>query len=137
MKDKVFLDTNVRVYCIDTQDEIKRHKAIAITDNLFLEKRLILSTQSINEAYRVLTIKKKLPRQDIQRFLTPFLKFATAPYTTQTITYAFDIEAKTRYQWFDCLLLASAALANSTFFFSEDMSSETQIGAMRLVNPFT
>lgn len=64
------------------------------------------------------------------------LVWCTAALDVHTIRRAWLIEAATDYQWFDCLLLASALISGCRFFLSEDLQDGRLVDDLRIVDPF-
>jgi predicted nucleic acid-binding protein len=65
-----------------------------------------------------------------------FLVWCTAALDVHTIPKAWLIEEATGYQWFDCLLLASATIAGCGYFLSEDLQHGRLIDDLKVVDPF-
>jgi predicted nucleic acid-binding protein len=132
-----FADTNLIVYVTDPAEVKKR---IYVRDFLALIIRhhtLVLSPQSLNECYRVVTEKRGLmPKNDAQRFIGAWQKYSTAPYDFEVTQQAWRIQDRHGFGWWDSMLLASATLAGCEFFLSEDMQHEQTIGALTVLDPF-
>jgi predicted nucleic acid-binding protein len=136
-KRNFFADTNLLVYATDPADPEKRAYIRDLLAEIIRRHTLVLSPQSLNECYRVVTEKCSLmPRNDAQRFVAALHKYATAPYDFQVTQEAWQIQDRYRYSWWDSLLLASASLARCAFFLSEDLRHEQAINRMAIVNPF-
>jgi predicted nucleic acid-binding protein len=97
----------------------------------------VLSQQSLNELYRVITDRLRLmPRPDARRFLQGFMPFATAPLDRDTMIAAWRLQDEEGFGWWDSLLLASAGQAGCSHFASEDLQSGRKIGSLVIANPF-
>ena len=137
MTGPLFFDTNVLIYSLDPSDSTKRATALALIDRSLDEDRLVVSVQSLNECYRVLTGRRQLiPQQAARSFIDMLSGACNAPLSPDTLRLAWTLEDETNYSWWDCLLLASALLAGCTHFLTEDMSDAHEIRGMALVNPF-
>jgi predicted nucleic acid-binding protein len=75
-------------------------------------------------------------REEILQACERFLVWCTAVLDAHTIRRAWLIEDATGYQWFDCLLLASAVGAGCGFFLSEDLQHGRLIDDLKVVDPF-
>jgi predicted nucleic acid-binding protein len=132
-----FVDTTVIVYTVDPTEPEKQSIATNLLRRTISNRTLVLSPQSLNECYRVITDKRLLlnrPRaRDFIRKLSPA---CTAPLDLGTMHNAWLIQDQTNFAIWDCLLLASASLANCEFFLSEDLQHERQILNVRILNPF-
>lgn len=134
--DRVFIDTNILVYAkIDSQDVEKHQKAKEFL--IGLSQSVYLSTQVVNEFYTVL-VRNKIADKVIQDCIAAILhdvKLETIRLTT--IYLAWEIRAKYQYQYFDCLIIASALEANCNILYSEDLQhSQTINGKLKIINPF-
>jgi predicted nucleic acid-binding protein len=135
---RLFFDTNLLIYAIDPANPEKRARAAALLRGAVETGRLVVSPQTLNECYRVLTIKHKLVSSDAGRaFLRELLPFCIAPLDAGTTQLAFVIEDRLRASWWDCVMLASALQAGCQLFLSEDLQGEREIEGMRIVSPFT
>jgi predicted nucleic acid-binding protein len=132
-----FVDTNVLVYAADERNPEKRRRAREWVGALASSDRLVLSPQSISEFYHV--SRRRFPsvaRADLLRTCEEFLVWCTAALDIYTIRKAWAVEAATGYQWFDCLLLASASAAGCDFFISEDLQHGRLVEDMKVIDPF-
>lgn len=138
MTGRLFFDTNVLIYSLDPSDSTKRAIAVDLIDRSLATDRLVVSVQSLNECYRVLTGRRTImPRSEARLFIETLGGACSAPLNPAAIRLAWTIEDETNFSWWDSLLLASARLAGCTHFLTEDMSDGIDIDGMRLVNPFT
>ncbi|MEQ1649175.1 MAG: PIN domain-containing protein [Hyphomicrobiaceae bacterium] len=137
MTARLFLDTNILIYALDPADPRKRKIAADLLRETISSGLLSLSPQSLNEAYRVLSQRRRLiPRDDARRFLGTLAAWARAPLDAETTTLAWEIEDETGYGWWDSLLLASALRAECAVFLSEDLTPGRMVREMRIVDPF-
>ena len=132
-----FADTNLIVYTMDPAEIKKRRRAKAFLNQIIDIHTLVLSPQSLNEFYRVVTEKRGLmSRSDARAVVWALSKFCTAPYDFDVTQQAWRIQERHRFAWWDCMLLASASLAGCSLFLSEDMQHEQQVDDMTIVSPF-
>lgn len=137
MTGKVFVDTNVLIYTRDAKAEEKRRTAFAWLDRLEASSRLLINLQVINELTRwLLRNDPHRSPQVIRREVDAMRTYGDAPLSTPECDIAWDVRETLGYQWFDCLLLASAANAGCSHFLSEDMGHETRYGSLTIINPF-
>ncbi len=130
----VFLDTNIWIYFYSNDDKNKIAKSI-IVENF---NNILLSTQTLNELYVVLTRKKFKSKNDAQEIIQRFTNdFNVALIETTTIELAFKILNKYNLQYFDSLLLAAAIENGCEIFYSEDMQHNLLVdGKLKIINPF-
>jgi predicted nucleic acid-binding protein len=132
-----FVDTTLLVYAIDPSNPQKRQVAADLLRITARAGTLVLSPQSLNEFYRVATDRRRLlsraqARQEVHR-LTPF---CSAPYSLDVTELAWQIQDRHGFSWWDCVLVASAVLAECTVFFSEDLQHERDVENLTIVDPF-
>ncbi|MFD1331326.1 PIN domain-containing protein [Methylopila musalis] len=132
-----FVDTNILIYAVDPKETEKRAIAASLIRNAALSESLVLSPQSLNECYRVLTERlKSASRSDARDYCRVFVRHCTAPLTFATTAEAWRIQDACGFSWWDCTLLASASLAGCGLFYSEDLQHGRRIGDLEIRNPF-
>jgi predicted nucleic acid-binding protein len=132
-----FVDTNLLIYAIDPSDHEKRVLASGQLARMINNRTLVLSAQSLNEFYRVVTGRRRLmAREDARQFIESLSSFCVAPSGFQVTQQAWRIQDATNFGWWDCLLLGAASLAGVTYFLSEDMQHEQRLFGMTILNPF-
>ena len=97
----------------------------------------MLSPQSLNECYRVVSERRGLlPRNETRLFVYALSEFCTARYDFEVTQTAWRIQDRHRFGWWDCMLLGSALLAGCNLFLSEDMQHERTVDGMTVLDPF-
>lgn len=132
-----FADTNLIVYTIDPREPGKSRHAKDFLNQIINRHTLVLSPQSLNECYRVVTGKRGLmPKNEARLFLYALSEFCTAAYDFDVTQRAWQIQDRHGFGWWDCTLLASALLARCNLFLSEDMQHEQTVESLTILNPF-
>lgn len=132
-----FVDTNLLVYAIDPRELQRRQRVNDFLKLIISRHTLVLSPQSLNELYRVLTEKRDLmPSDDARRLVLAWSQFCTAPYDFAVTQQAWQIQDRYGYGWWDCMLLASATTAQCDLFLSEDLQHKQTLGLLTIVDPF-
>ena len=132
-----FADTNLLVYAVDPAEPEKRRRVTDLLRRIIRSHTLVLSPQSLNECYRVVTSKRDLmPRNEARRFVWAWSQFCTAPNSFEATQQAWQIQDEHGFNWWDCLLLASASISRCDIFLSEDMQHEQMVAGLTLMNPF-
>jgi predicted nucleic acid-binding protein len=109
----------------------------ALILRLIADDRFVLSPQSLNEFYNVARGPKvAMPVQAARDFLRTLMPYCKAPLDARTTGMAWEVQDRTGYRWYDCVLLASALSAGCHLFLSEDMQHGRVLGDMRILNPF-
>jgi predicted nucleic acid-binding protein len=132
-----FADTNLIVYTVDPDEPEKRRHSKDLLNQIINRHSLVLSPQSLNECYRVVTEKRGLmPRNEAQLFVYALSEFCLAPYDFDVTQKAWQIQDRNGFGWWDCTLLASALFARCDIFLSEDMQHERTVDGLTILNPF-
>ena len=132
-----FADTNLIVYTVDPLEPEKQRRMKEFLNGIIKRHTLVLSPQSLNECYRVVTERRDLmPRNDARLFVYALSKFCAASYDCDVRQRAWQIQDAHGYDWWDCMLLASASLAGCEVFLSEDMKHEQRVEGLVILNPF-
>ncbi len=118
MNDKVFLDTNILIYCYSSSDAVKQSKA----QNIANQANAFVSTQVLKEFTNVLYKKFKLNWQAISEALDELEKnFNVHTNTPISIKKACQIADRYSFSFYDSLIIAAALEADCVTLYSEDM----------------
>jgi predicted nucleic acid-binding protein len=132
-----FVDTNTLVYTLDAAEPRKRQLAADLLRRTIGNRTLVLSAQSLNECYRVITDRRRMmPREDARRFVGALMPFCTAPYSREVTSLAWRIQDAAGFSWWDCVLVGSAVLAGCAVFLSEDMGHGRTLRGLTIMSPF-
>jgi len=136
-KTSYFVDTNVIVYAVDTGAPAKRRLVVDLLRRMISDRALVLSPQSLNECYRVITDRKRLlSREEAREFIVGLSPSCTAPLTYEVTQKAWQIQDAAGYSFWDSMLLASASFARCDVFVSEDMQHGRSLDDLTIMNPF-
>jgi len=135
-KTSCFVDTNLLVYAIDPAEPDKRPIIADLLRRTIRNRTLVLSPQSLNECYRVITDRRGMSRDAARGYIAALSPNCSAPLNYNVQRRAWRIQDEARLSWWDCLLIASASLAGCGIFLSEDMQHEQQVLDVRILNPF-
>ncbi len=136
MHDKVFLDTNILIYCYSIDEKEKQYKALSL-----LEKHSddsLISTQVINELSNILFKKFKLTSTEIENTILEIDNYiGIVNFTITTQIKALKIKEKYKLQFYDSLIIATAIENKCSILYSEDMQDGLIIdSALTIINPF-
>ena len=136
MQDKVFLDTNILIYCYSVDEQEKQEKALKLLDKH--SENSLISTQVINELSNVLFKKFKLSSVEIENTILEIDNhISIVNFTLTTQIKALKIKDKYKLQFYDSLVIATAIENNCTIVYSEDMQDGLLIEKiLTIVNPF-
>ncbi|MBK5956802.1 hypothetical protein CCR97_01005 [Rhodoplanes elegans] len=132
-----FVDTNLIVYTVDPSEPEKRKIATDWLTRMVETKSLVLSPQSLNECYRVITERRpRMGRDEARLFISGFVSCCTANLDIDVLRRAWRVQDAGGFNWWDSLLIASALIARCSVFLSEDMQHERTIEGMTILDPF-
>ncbi len=138
MSDRVFIDTNIFVYCeLEDKGHVhKREKAIELLDSLE-PTDIIVSVQVLSELYSVL-LKNKIDDMIIQKKLKHIADVTIiCNIGLKTIKKCWKIRAAYKYSYYDSLIIAAAIESNCSILYSEDMQNYQKIEKNLIIkNPF-
>ena len=135
--EKVFFDTNILVYFVDGNDTRKQNIAQDLVKKAVQNGNGIISTQSLQEFFNVITKKCLCSKSDAKTLVGMFSEqFPVAQVSVPQIQGAIDICIKHGLSFWDSLILSSANDSGCTVVYSEDMNSGETIDSTRVLNPF-
>ncbi len=131
------LDSNILVYTVDNRFPVRRVSALDVMTRAALLD-CILVPQSLAEFFNVASRKAIMPRSAAIEQLTDWIAlFAIAPGpTADAVLTAAAASAAGRFQFYDALLLATAAAAGCTALISEDMADGATLSGVEVVSAF-
>lgn len=137
MTARVFVDTNILIYARDLRENEKRPVAQAWLEALARRRALLTNLQVLNEFSQWLMRNERAAAlETIRQEISLLAEYGHEPLDADDVERAWEVRDALGYQWFDCLLVASAANAGCTHFLSEDMGHETRYGSLTIINPF-
>jgi len=141
MKGKVFLDTNIFVYSIDSSPGQKKKSQIA-TDLVREHVRNdsgVISIRVLQEFYHVSTGKIQVPiaSEDALEYLNYISILETVHPDFDLVVTAIRLHQKHRLSFWDALILQAARAAGCLQVLSEDLQDGFRIGDMRVKDLFS
>lgn len=137
MSDRVFLDTNVLVYAIETSGAEPAKSRIALA--LAKLTNVCLSTQVLGEFYRAVTSPRRaspLTHEEALAWVQLWKRHDVRPVTVAHVDLALELVPKFQIGYFDSLILSAARLAGCSLVYSEDLNAGQDYGGVRVENPF-
>lgn len=138
MTDRVLIDSNVVVYCLDPSDREKQRRSAETLDRLEPTGRGVLSTQVLGEFFRVVTQKLSPPLtaadacDEVARLARAW---AVLPVTALVVLEAARGVREFRLSYWDAQLWATARLNQIDVVLSEDFRDGHVLDGVRFVNP--
>ena len=136
MSVECFLDTNVLVYAMSSDESEQQRHSVAL--RLIEETDFGLSAQVLQELYVTLTRKIAEPVEPSQAHaLIEQLRIFPTVWTDYPLIVA-AIEHSLRHQisYWDGAILAAAEVLEAPILYSEDLNHGQMYGSVRVVNPF-
>lgn len=134
MQDKVFVDTNVLIYFISSEER----KKVKAKEVIFSNQYVCISSQIISEFISVCFSKNLLESDEINILVSDLidaLKFSVIK--EGTIKKALQIKKDLNYSYWDSLVIASALENNCSILYTEDMQNgQTIDNSITIINPF-
>ena len=134
---KIFLDSNILVYFVDEHDSKKQKIAEKLIKNSVEMKTGVLSTQSLQEFYSVVTRKSLCSKEQAKTIVEKFRN--TLPITQISVSHilkAIDISIQTQFSFWDSLIISAAHSSGCVIVYSEDMSHNQIVNGVKIINPF-
>ena len=124
------------MYSVDARDPHKQAMALEII-RASVVRDCPLALQVIGEFYVATAAKLKLrPADARERSLQLLDSFETFAHSTSAVRAALEQAARSRFSFWDAILLASAAEAGCSVILSEDMQDGARLGSIAICNPF-
>jgi predicted nucleic acid-binding protein len=138
MTAKVFVDTNVLVYCRDASEPDKQARALAWMAALWDKRSGRLGFQVLQEFYVTVTAKLDpgLPPELARLSVRNLLAWNPIAVDARVMDEAWRLQDRFRIQWWDALILAAALVADCRYLLSEDFQEGMEMGGIKVVNPF-
>lgn len=138
MSAKVFVDTNVLVYCWDASVPEKQARAADWMTALWERRLGRLSYQVLQEFYVTVTskldpgVEPEAARKDVRALLG----WDPLPVDSRVLEGAWLLQDRYGFSWWDALIMAAAQAAGCRYLLSEDFQNGMKVGDLMVMNPF-
>lgn len=138
MSDKIFVDTNILVYCFDDADPAKKNKAIQTVDELWETSKGVLSLQVLKEFFVTVTEKSatKMDFRDAKAAVLDLLCWNIFYETRSSLEKTLEIIQRHRLSLWNANIISAAILSDCVTVYSEDLQHSQTIEGVRIINPF-
>jgi predicted nucleic acid-binding protein len=139
MSAKVFLDTNVFIYQLDSSDARKHKIAERLVREALESDRACISYQVVQECLNTVLRKAEVAldaqgaRAYLDAVLLPLMKVGAS---AALYVRALDIQSRWRFGFYDSLVVASALSAGCDTLYTEDLQHGQVIETLTISNPF-
>ena len=132
---KIFVDTNILVYCMDDSDKKRKARCRTLIETLVGDLYGVLSTQVLQEFYVAATRKLGADPLAVKDILHSFRRFETVVITPEIIKEAIDCSLINRLSFWDSLIVVAAESARCDKIWTEDLNNGQVIRGARIENP--
>ncbi len=132
---KIFIDTNILVYCMDHHDSAKQKASRLLLQTLGNDHSGVISTQVMQEFFVVGTKKLAADPLLVKDILHSFENFETVIVTPEIIKEAIDCSIINRLSFWDALIVATADSAKCERIWTEDLNHGQVIRGVKIENP--
>jgi predicted nucleic acid-binding protein len=138
MSGKAFVDTNILIYAHDVSNPAKQQRAIQLIDQLWDERRGVVSTQVLQElAVNVRrSLRNRLSMAQATRLVESFLAWEVVINQPKAVLRAMEIEERFQISFWDAMIVQAAQSAGCEILYSEDLSHGQEYDGVLVVNPF-
>lgn len=139
MAAKVFVDTNVLVYCRDASEADKQAQALGWMAELWERRTGRLSYQVLQEFYVTVTAKLDpgLDKESARRDVRALCAWQPLAVEGRVLESAWHLMDRYLLTWWDALIAAAAQAAGCRYLLSEDFKEGMALGELTVVNPFS
>lgn len=132
---KVFIDTNLLIYCLDQADPIKQRRCRELLSTIAMKHQGVISTQVMAECYFAATRKLKADPITVKQLLHSLEHFEVVVITPELVYDAIDCSVVNQTSFWDALIIVSAAHANCEQLWTEDLSAGQIIHGVKIFHP--
>lgn len=135
---RVFVDSNVFIYRLDTSEPEKRAVADEWVRRLWEKRNGRLSVQVLNEFYVSVTAKLDpgLDHASARRYVESLLAWRPVPLDGRLVRATFAVRERYQLSWWDSLIVAASQRADCRYLLSEDLQGGQKFDGVEVVNPF-
>jgi len=134
MTGNIFVDTNLWIY-LHSKDPKQEIIAKLVKQNF---SKIVISVQVVGEIYHTLTRKGIKSATEAKSILQNVASsFPPVIITQATVERAIDISIKSKFTYWDSLIIASSLESGCVYLYSEDMNHGQIINeTLTIINPF-
>ena len=136
MPDSVFVDTNVFVYALDTDEPRKRAIALEVLSNP--ADAFVTSAQVLAELYVTVTrkLRRPLPAADAAKRIAELSNLPVVSDDVALVRAAVALSEGARLSYWDAAVVVAAASAGCRRLVSDDLQHGMDLAGVRIENPF-
>ena len=132
----VFIDTNVWVYALSGQDNVKRRIAIDLIAKSFRNDAICVSSQVLKEFANFAFKKTKKSAAQINEMLSRIASYGFVAETKELVLASVTGKEEWQVGFYDALIIEAANKAGCSILYTEDLNDGQVYGDVLVVNPF-
>jgi predicted nucleic acid-binding protein len=137
MSDRYFVDTNILIYAHDKAAGEKHERAKTLVEELWRQRKGVVSTQVLQEL--AVNLRRKAARpldaETTREIVADYLTWQVVVNGGESILEALDLEARFQISFWDALVVQAAQVSGADILYSEDLSDGQTYGTVRVINP--
>lgn len=132
---KVFLDTNILVYTVDTHDPVRCKHARDLLRHVHDSGQGVISTQVLQEFYVAVTRKLLVAPLVARQLIDSLPQLEVVAVDVTMIREAIDASILNRISFWDALIVVAAHKAKCSELWTEDLNPDQSILSVTVRNP--
>jgi predicted nucleic acid-binding protein len=139
MSDRYFIDTNIFIYCFDTNAPDKLTIANDLVQNALSDGLGVTSYQVVQEFLNVALQKFEIPLtlEDTQVYIDSVFRPLCRLFPDISLYRdACDIKQRAGFSFYDCLIFSAASRLECSILYSEDFQHGFKLDDLTVANPF-
>jgi len=130
---RIFLDTNILVYTLDTRNPAKQDKAREL---LRSDHSFVISTQVCQELFVTAVAKCAMAPLWAKHFIRSLTWSELVTITPSHIEQAIDVHILNQISFWDGLIISAAQTAKCSVLWTEELNDGQTIAGVKVKNPF-
>ena len=132
----VFIDTNVWVYALSSQDHAKKKVAVELIAKAYRDDMICVSSQVLKEFANFAFRKTRKSAAEINAMLSRIGSYTFVADTKELVADGVTGRETWQVGFYDALMIAAANKAGCATIFTEDLNSGQKYGNVVAINPF-
>ena len=132
----VFIDTNVWVYALSSQDHAKKKVAVELIAKAYRDDMICVSSQVLKEFANFAIRKTRKSAAEINAMLSRIGSYTFVADTKELVADGVTGRETWQVGFYDALMIAAANKAGCTTIFTEDLNNGQKYGNVVAINPF-
>lgn len=132
---KVFLDTNILVYTVDTNDPVRCKRARELLKHIHASGQGVISTQVLQEFHVAVTRKLHVAPLMAKQLIDSLPPMEVVTVDVAMVREAIDTSILNQISFWDALIVVAARKARCSELWTEDLNPGQSILSVTICNP--